>query len=123
MYFYLFIKKKTILIFKNLQEKNVNIKDLLKERAIELLENLANYSINFNSRDVLFCKLCEKVIEDSISLILWNSDREHYVSFHFPCALKEGTTDLFYELMSTFDYIYPIEPIYQKKRRKRYKKR
>lgn len=93
---------------KNEKEK-IKIENLLKPEALKILNDVSNYLTDYDPHKTLKCSLCFKKLNKPLHLILWNEDQEHYASFHLCCALKEGTEDLFNELVKTFNYTYAIE--------------
>ncbi len=98
------VKKKT----KIKNKRKIYINDLLKPEIIDILNDLRNYSKDYDPSKKLSCKLCNRTIEDSLQLILWNSDQKLYISFHSKCAFLKGTADLFNEIAGEFDYTYML---------------
>lgn len=79
---------------------------LLKKTTIELLSDVKNYTSS------LECKICHKKIQDHRNIDhfhLYTEDREHYMTFHFKCALKPKTGEKFDEIAGNLDYIFYID--------------
>lgn len=89
-------------------KERITIKDLLKPEIIEICNDLSNYSTDYDSSKKLICQSCKSEIEDPLQLILWNEDREHYISFHFKFVVNSECVDLFNEIAGRFDYTYGI---------------
>ena len=105
-------EKKKITYQPNCNEKtsiNENIrarfKSLLKQETLSILSNLKNYK---NSN---ICQKCNQKIQNLNYMNyfhLHREDGERFITFHFDCALKRGTADVFNEIACDFDYVFSI---------------
>lgn len=90
-------------------ESEINITDWLRKEAIALLNDLNNYSTDYDSRKELICRLCLRIIEKEYHpFIFWNKDQEHYISFHLGCILREDCVERFKNSEMNFEYYYVI---------------
>ena len=83
----------------------VKVKSLFKPETLRLLSDLNNYK----KSDV--CQICNQKIQD-LKVVnyfhLYTEDGERYITFHFICAFKPGTSDDFNEVAGDFDYVFSI---------------
>ncbi len=101
-------EKKSIDIISNSSEKRsfkesirARFKSLLKQETMRLLSDLKNY------KKAQVCQICNQKIQDLTFMNYFNlytEDREQFITFHFICAFKPGTTDDFNEIAGEFDY-------------------
>lgn len=76
---------------------------LLRSETIEIIANIENYT---NSH---VCQICNQEILYTTKMNyfhLHSEDYNQYITFHFACALRPGTTHNFNEIAGEFDYIY-----------------
>jgi len=81
-------------------------KSTLKNATIKLLSDIKNYT------NTLECRLCHEEIQDLTApnhCHIYTEDREHFITFHFLCALKPDSVENFQEIMGQIDYIYYID--------------
>ncbi len=97
---------------KNLGRKNhksviyEKFKSMLKNATITLLSDIENYT------NTLECQLCHEEIQDVTTpnyCHLYTEEREHFITFHYLCALKRNLAEEFQEIMGQIDYIYYID--------------
>lgn len=84
---------------------------LLKTTTIKLLSDINNYTSSFE------CKICHEEIRDHTNidhLHLYTEDREHFMTFHFRCALKHNTGEKFSDIADNFEYVFYINDKHNK---------
>ncbi len=85
-------------------------KDMLREDTLLILNDINNYSTDYDLSKKLYCKLCKKEIEEPyLPFILWNKNRELYISFHLECIIKPEKVNEFFEIVEKFNYTYEIK--------------
>lgn len=76
-------------------------KSLLTPETIQLLSDLKNY------QKTNVCQICNQKIKDLNVMnyfYMYTEDGEQYITLHFICAFKPGTTDAFHEIAGNIDY-------------------
>ena len=106
-------EKKSITILLNSNEKRAfkesiqtRFKSLLKLETIKILSDLNNYQKSH------VCQICNQKIKDLKVMNyfqMYTEDGESFITFHFFCAFKPGTTDDFNEIAGDFDYVFYID--------------
>jgi len=105
-------EKKSITILLNSNEKRSfkesiqsRFKSLIKLETIRILSDLNNYQKSH------VCQICNQKIKDLKVMNyfqMYKEDGEQYITLHFICAFKPGTTDAFHEIAGNVDYTFYI---------------